>query len=79
MDLEQRRRQWRANNALELDDVRKPDLAPDVEGAVALYIVTIAELARRAQNPHELLERYTNEVPAPSLRALWLMRTGEQA
>ena len=69
---------WKAAQRAELIEARERSdamtLSERTEEAVALYLLTLAELARRAENHDQLLALLARDEPLPSLRARWEAR-----
>ena len=66
---------WRAAQRAELAEARAASdartLSERTEDAVALLVLTVVELARRAKDRDELADLLARQEPLPSMRERW--------
>ena len=66
---------WRPAQRGELAEARarsdRMTLAERTEEAIALYVLTVAEIARDARDTDDLIARLSRQEPSPSLKERW--------
>ncbi len=66
---------WRSAQRDELAEARarsdRMTLAERMEEAIALYVLTVAEIARDARDPDDLVARLSRQERSPSLKERW--------